>query len=322
MQESTIKPLALPGFGTAHLMGRIGARESTRLIHAALDCGVGHFDTARVYGLGDTEEVLGHALRRRPDVSIFTKVGQGHPHHSFLRAQAHAVARPLARTRARFAHSRPEFLRPSLPFVRRTDFSLSYVRESVETSLRMLRRDTLDGLLLHEITAADVCPELVALLEALTDEGKIRRFGVASEPRALSGLSKVGLPGDVLQQSGGPFVEPIEVVPLKQVILHSLFGQKGADLRMFQVWLAENPHHLGALLAAAAAEDLNGVPALLVSYTSTQQDCARILIASTSERHIQDNAIAIQHRMSVGSLSTVSAVLDSYKNRDKERSSC
>ena len=87
VQQPTAATSALPGFGTAHLMGRIGTRESTRIVHAALDSGITHFDTARVYGLGDAEQMLGHALHGRPDVSVYTKVGQGHPHHSRLRAR-------------------------------------------------------------------------------------------------------------------------------------------------------------------------------------------------------------------------------------------
>lgn len=59
-------------------------RESTDAIHVALDHGINWFDTAAVYGMGHSEEVLGAALgKRRRDVIVATKFGlvwdeQGH----------------------------------------------------------------------------------------------------------------------------------------------------------------------------------------------------------------------------------------------------
>ena len=53
------------------------AREdSIAAVHAALDCGVNFFDTAPVYGDGDSEEILGEALGpRRKEVVVATKIG-------------------------------------------------------------------------------------------------------------------------------------------------------------------------------------------------------------------------------------------------------
>lgn len=49
---------------------------SLRAVHAALDCGMNFFDTAKWYGEGHSEELLGRALAGRRDaVHIATKVG-------------------------------------------------------------------------------------------------------------------------------------------------------------------------------------------------------------------------------------------------------
>jgi aryl-alcohol dehydrogenase-like predicted oxidoreductase len=49
--------------------------ESIRIIHAALDAGVNFVDTADVYSRGESEEIVGKALRgRRDDVILATKV--------------------------------------------------------------------------------------------------------------------------------------------------------------------------------------------------------------------------------------------------------
>src|SRR3954465_6730751 len=48
--------------------------ESIRIIHAALDAGVNFVDTADVYARGESEEIVGRALRgRRGDVVLATK---------------------------------------------------------------------------------------------------------------------------------------------------------------------------------------------------------------------------------------------------------
>lgn len=313
MQEPMATTFALPGFGTAHLMGRIGRRESTRLVHAALDSGITHFDTARLYGLGDAEQMLGEALRGRPDVTVYTKVGLGHPDHSRLRAGVHATARPVARARARLLRLRTETPGPVLRAERHTKFSLGYVRASVETSLRLLRRDALDGLLLHEVTSADTHPELIELLDALVRQGKVRRFGVASEPRALKNLAAEGMPGDIVQQVGGPFVDPVEVDSAGHLILHSIFGTKGRDLSLFRCWVAENRDQRDALLGAVAAESSKDIAALLISYTSTRRVSGHILFASTSESRIYENVTAVGHRLDVDTLNVLSSVLDSYR---------
>ncbi|HLJ69451.1 MAG TPA: aldo/keto reductase [Chloroflexota bacterium] len=67
---------AMGGAGWAGSWGPQDDEESIRSIHTALDAGVNWFDTAAVYGLGHSEEVLGKALGpRRPEVVVATKFG-------------------------------------------------------------------------------------------------------------------------------------------------------------------------------------------------------------------------------------------------------
>jgi aryl-alcohol dehydrogenase-like predicted oxidoreductase len=48
--------------------------DSTRIIHAALDAGINFVDTADVYSAGESEEIVGKALKgRRDDVVLATK---------------------------------------------------------------------------------------------------------------------------------------------------------------------------------------------------------------------------------------------------------
>src|SRR3954469_23393962 len=68
-----VSPLCLG----AMMFGAWGNRdhdESIRIIHAALDAGLNFIDTADVYSAGESEEIVGKALKgRRDDVVLATK---------------------------------------------------------------------------------------------------------------------------------------------------------------------------------------------------------------------------------------------------------
>src|ERR1700704_3140795 len=57
-------------------MGNTDHDESVRMIHSALDAGVNFVDTADVYSGGESEEIVGKALKgRRDEVVLATKFG-------------------------------------------------------------------------------------------------------------------------------------------------------------------------------------------------------------------------------------------------------
>src|SRR6202035_5795038 len=57
-------------------MGNPDHDESVRMIHTALDAGVNLIDTADVYSVGESEEIVAKALKgRRDDVVLATKCG-------------------------------------------------------------------------------------------------------------------------------------------------------------------------------------------------------------------------------------------------------
>ena len=66
--------LSIVGLGCNNFGMRIDEAASATVVHAALDAGITHFDTAEMYGGGKSEEFLGAALGpRRDDVAIATK---------------------------------------------------------------------------------------------------------------------------------------------------------------------------------------------------------------------------------------------------------
>ena len=66
--------------GTMNFGGRTPATEATKLVRAAFERGIGHYDTANLYSQGRAETILGEAFREINAigrVSVTTKVGAG-----------------------------------------------------------------------------------------------------------------------------------------------------------------------------------------------------------------------------------------------------
>ena len=130
--------------------GEVDDEESVAAVHAGIEAGVTFFDTANVYGTGHSERVLGRALKDRDGVVVATKFG-----NLFDEATRRATSR---------------------------DASPESVRGQCEASLRRLDREVID---LYQFHIGDYDPvaaeEVVAVLEELVDEGKIRSFGWSTD---------------------------------------------------------------------------------------------------------------------------------------------
>jgi aryl-alcohol dehydrogenase-like predicted oxidoreductase len=168
------------GFGTAALMARLGRRESVRLLEIAHDSGITHFDTARAYGYGEAEAALGDFLaNRRGTVTVTTKLGMLPPRRSRALQGAKALGRVGARA---LPALRPLLRRGGQSLAKSSVFEPGAARASLETSLRELRVDTVDVLLLHECRPADLETDgLHAFLEQVVAEGKVRAFGIGTD---------------------------------------------------------------------------------------------------------------------------------------------
>ena len=75
VSELCLGAMTFGGVGMFEAIGALGQKEADTLVHRSLDAGVNFFDTANVYSVGRSEEMLGTALGvRRPGVIVATKV--------------------------------------------------------------------------------------------------------------------------------------------------------------------------------------------------------------------------------------------------------
>jgi len=168
------RPTSAIGFGGAVLGGGLDRRKSLKLIDAALDAGIRHFDVAPAYGLGLAEDILGEALAPHRDiVSIATKVGIGRPSGSHLRNLVRGLARPMKTLMPR-AWVR---VASNVRYGARGDFAPEHVVLELEESLRRLRTSQVDLYLMHQIRPADMTVALRDTLISLQEQGRVGAFG-------------------------------------------------------------------------------------------------------------------------------------------------
>jgi aryl-alcohol dehydrogenase (NADP+) len=138
------------GLGTMVLgaWGNTDHASCHRVIHQALDAGINLVDTADVYAFGESEEIVGAALRgRRDDVVLATKF------HNHMGGDPN-----------------------------RSGNSRRWINQAIEDSLRRLQTDRID---LYQVHRPDPATDLAETVDALTDlvrAGKILSWGTSTFP--------------------------------------------------------------------------------------------------------------------------------------------
>lgn len=283
------------GFGTAYLTGGLEARGNRRLVDAALDAGIRHFDTAPLYGLGLAEDVLGEALASRRDhVTIASKVGVGRPQVPLHIRLARRFAGPLRRHVGRWIRAMGRGAHA--PTRSRGVFDVPRVAASLDESLRRLRTDYLDLLLLHEVWPEDVTDELLTFLDKQRDVGRCLAFGTATsledELRVLTAHEDVF---DVGQHSWSPLDPPLpaDAPTARMTITHRAVLRA---LEPLQAWFREDPAAKKAL-AEASGVDLDHpdtLPQLLLGAALAANPGGITLVATRRADRVRANARVLQ----------------------------
>jgi aryl-alcohol dehydrogenase-like predicted oxidoreductase len=176
------RPTSCVGYGTAALHGGWSKRQSLRLLDAAFDVGISHFDTAPLYGLGQSESIVGEFLaRRKSAATVTTKFGLVPPKGASLLNVARVALKPIIRhfpsVKARLVQT---IARSNTSTTSTWRYSPEAMRASLETSLRALKCERIDIFLLHEAEVMDVTDELRSALDVEVAKGNIGAWGLGS----------------------------------------------------------------------------------------------------------------------------------------------
>ena len=125
--------------------GNADNNHSKKALFKALDVGINFFDTADIYGLGHSEELIGDVLGRNEKAIIASKVGNVSRNNTFS-----------------------------------TDYGKDYIITSCEASLKRLKRDVIDYYQLHSARVEDLKKEeCIEVMNQLVKAGKIRYWGLS-----------------------------------------------------------------------------------------------------------------------------------------------
>lgn len=118
---------------------------SEKAIYASLDAGINFFDTADIYGLGNSEELLGKTIGKNKEIIIATKVGNVSRNDQFT-----------------------------------TDYSKDHILNACEESLRRLQRNVIDYYQLHTARLSHLQQgDCIEAMQLLQQQGKIRYWGLS-----------------------------------------------------------------------------------------------------------------------------------------------
>jgi aryl-alcohol dehydrogenase-like predicted oxidoreductase len=141
-QLGGVLAVTVVGVGCNNFGRRVDAQGTARVVDAALDAGINFFDTADLYGNGQSEEMLGAALQGRRDRAVIA---------------------------TKFGH---QALGPE-----RSGASRRWIPIAVEDSLRRLKTDWIDLYQMHTPDPNTPLEETLETLTELVSEGKIRCAG-------------------------------------------------------------------------------------------------------------------------------------------------
>lgn len=284
------------GLGGFQYTGEFGVSrdEGEKILDYAFSAGINYYDTAQMYGFGESEEILGRALRRhgRDSAYVSTKVGW--------------LDRTVVRNRGDEAY--------------RDEAAL---RRSIKHSMWLMQVDYLDALMLHEPTWEQWALDpktgdsvFTDVLTSLKKEGVIGAMGIGSwlcDP--LVDLADTGR-FDVILVAGGytllkqPMVERFAPVAKKHdlgVILGGAFGQAWtSDLIVKQPEVMQKMIDTGEyregmdeararqLIALYAIADDLGVsmPELTIRFILANEDIHTHAAGARLMQHVEDNVRA------------------------------
>jgi len=293
--------VSVVGLGCNNFGWRVDAGASAAAVNAALDAGINFFDTADIYGVGQSEEFLGRALGpRRDEVLIATKFGM--------------------KMDEQRRGARPE-----------------YVRRAAEDSLRRLGTDRIDLYQLHQPDPEVPIAETLGALDDLVRAGKVREIGCSNfsgdQLRAAEAAVSAGSArfvsvqnqysmvhrqpeADVIPECVRLRIAFLPYFPLANGLLTGKYrrgqplpeGSRARDGFGPKVFTDENLALVESLAGFAAARG-HTMLELAVSWLAAQPAVASVIAGAKSTAQVQANASAAGWRLAAEDLAAIEALL-------------
>lgn len=280
--------VSLLGIGCNNFGWRIDSTATAKVVDAALDAGINFFDTADVYGTGQSEEFLGKALKGKRDRAIIaTKFG-------IPMGEGKQGASP------------------------------KYIKEALDASLKRLGVDTID---LYQIHRPDEKTPILDTMEALNEAvkaGKVREIGCSNfsveqlrTARASHGpkyfvsvqneysLFHRNPEDDVLEESAREGIAFLPYFPLANGLLTGKYskgaplpeGSRGKDEFGPKYFTDENLERLDHYRQFAESRQ-HTLLELAFAYLTHRREIASVIAGAKSPEQVQANSAAVSWKLS------------------------
>jgi aryl-alcohol dehydrogenase-like predicted oxidoreductase len=292
--------VSIVGLGCIDFGWRIDAKETAEVVAAALDAGINFFDTADIYGQGQSEEFLKRALgRHRDGVFIATKFGLD-------MGDERKGAQP------------------------------AYLRAAVEASLRRLGTDRIDLYQLHRPDPATPIADSLGALQELVRQGKVREIGCSNfsveQIREADAATPIGAKFvsvqnelSLIQREAVQKVLPectarrlafLPYFPLASGLLTGKYrrGQeppartRASNQWGPQVFTDKNLKLVEKLIVFAQAQN-HTLLDLALAWLLAQQPVASVIAGATRAEQVRDNAAAVGWQLTVADLTEIEEIL-------------
>lgn len=261
--------------GGHNLFSGLNDRTGAEVITTALDSGIQMLDTAYMYGLGQSETIIGDVLQQynRSDIILATKAAQD-PNHDLT------------------FNNDPEFL-----------------RRAVDQALERLKTDYIDIFYIHFPDDNTPKDKAVAALSELKAQGKIRAIGLSNF--TLDQIKEANVNHDIdivedhyslvhrdAEQSLWPYLKAHHITfvpyfPIAQGLLTGRYRQEDQP-KFKQYPVAKYQHIMSALedLKTIANQHAATIAQVVLAWYMTNPDIGVVIPGARDAQQVQDNAKA------------------------------
>lgn len=163
------------GFGTSMLTRNNCVKDALSNLEYAFDCGITHYDCAKLYGFGQAEMILGKfARKKRHELTITSKSG-------LYARKLPLFTLPIINKVRKVLNKRSDNINKNEAVPQLGVFDPKILKSDIDSSLKSMYTDYIDFYMLHEASVSLANrSDLIDVLENAKTNGKIRSYGVAS----------------------------------------------------------------------------------------------------------------------------------------------